>query len=385
MLIIATIIMHGDRRMISFDAFERGLKETGRPVVGCFPLYPPLELFHAMGFNPIVLWGLKPYITSTSASDKHVQTFACSVGRHVVEFLLSSKAAMVDSIFFYNACDTLRNLPEILSRNMCGDGRQVKFYHYHVPMQGFDGASGRDYFKGEISRLVSSIEKDHHVTFSNRSFQESVEKFRTMRDLCIKLQERVAIGQLGFGRYARAVHDSYLMPVEKAIDALKSLARESSASPRREGFHRVILSGILPPSPDLSDAMDRAGMVVVANDIASMHRSFQHTPRFDGDVGDYYVDFYSRHCPCPTLIFTADHRANYLVELAKRNGVEGMIFVGEKFCEYEYLEFPHIETIFKQNGIPVLSLERSIDDRDNIAPLKSRIEAFAEMLGSKGT
>ncbi|MBN2152392.1 MAG: 2-hydroxyacyl-CoA dehydratase [Candidatus Lokiarchaeota archaeon] len=370
--------------MKGFDALERALGESGRPVVCCFPLYPPLELFHAMGFNPIVLWGLKPFLASTSACDKHVQTFACSVGRHLTEFLLSGDVAGVDSVFFYNACDTLRNLPEILSRNMIGAGRQAKFYHFHVPMQGLGAGVGRDYFKGEVGRLASSLEKDCHVAFSNRNFQDSVEKYRKMRGLHAVLQERVARGQLGFGRYARAVHEGHLVPVEAAIDTLQSLAREPPSNPRREGLHRVMLSGIMPPPPELSDAIERAGLVVAANDIASMHRSFRHTPRFNGDVGDYYVDFYSRHCPCPTLLFTADQRAGYLADMAKDNGVEGVIFVGEKFCEYEYLEFPHIEKIFKQNGIHVLSLEVSIDDRDNVAPLEGRIEAFAELLGSEG-
>ncbi|MEX2755222.1 MAG: 2-hydroxyacyl-CoA dehydratase subunit D [Candidatus Sigynarchaeota archaeon] len=364
---------------------ERSLSESGQPVIGCFPLYPPLELFHAMGLNPIVLWGLKPYMASTSASDKHVQMFACSISRHLTEFLLSGGRTLVDGVFFYNACDTLRNLPEILHRNMRGDGHQVKFYHYHVPMQGIGAEPGQAYFKGEIGRLVASLEKDYHVTFSNRAFQESVEKFRTMRDLYLVLQERVAIGQLGFGRYARAVHEGYLQPVDKTIDMLRSLIQEPAAPPRRDISHRVMLTGILPPPPDLMDAMEHAGLVVVANDIASMHRSFWHTPRFNGNIGDYYVDFYTRHCPCPTLLFTADQRANYLFDLARRNKVEGMIFIGEKFCEYEYLEFPFIEKALKQSGIRVLSLELSIDDKDNIAPLKSRIEAFSELLGKTGS
>ncbi len=369
--------------MKGFDAHARILRESGKPVIGCFPLYPPLELFHAMGFNPLVLWGLKPYIASTSASDRHVQTFACSIGRHMAEFLLSDEAAIVESVFYYNACDTLRNLPEILSRNIGGNRDQTRFYHYHVPMQGLGGTAGRAYFKGEVERLISALEEGHHVTFSNRNFEESVEKFRTLRNLYAMLQEQVASGQLGFGRCARAVHEGYLMPVERTIDAYEELVRESATAPRREGLHRVMLSGIMPPPPDLSDAIEQAGLVVAANDVASMHRSLRYTPRFGGDVGDYYVDFYSRHCPCPTLLFTADQRAGYLVELAKSNGVEGMVFIGEKFCEYEYLELPHIEKVIKQNGIQVLSLELSIDDRDNIAPLKSRIDAFTELLGSK--
>ena len=84
------------------------------PILGCFPLYPPLELFHSMGFTPIVLWGLKNSVKKTSESNKHIQDFACSVARNLVEFLFSSVNNFISGFFTYNACDTLRNLPEII-------------------------------------------------------------------------------------------------------------------------------------------------------------------------------------------------------------------------------------------------------------------------------
>jgi benzoyl-CoA reductase/2-hydroxyglutaryl-CoA dehydratase subunit BcrC/BadD/HgdB len=373
--------------MKNFDALEHGLTESGKPVMGCFPLYPPMELFHAMGFNPVVLWGLKPYLPSSVQSDKHVQAFACSIGRHVVEFLLAGKAALIDNVFFYNACDTLRNLPEILSTSMACDKPRSHFYQYHVPMHNLGVPANRRYFSAEIERLVSILEADHHVSFSNRNFQESVEIYRKMRESCRLLQERVASGQLRFGRYAQAVHAGNFMPVERAIEHFDVLLKESTVKQRHDGGHRIMISGILPPPPAISDAIEGAGLVIAANDIASMQRSIQHTPRFDagGNAGAYYVDFYLHHCPCSTLLFTADQRVEYLVAMARRAGVEGLLFIGEKFCEHEYLEFPYIEKTFKQNGIPVLSLEVSIDDQDNIAPFKNRIDAFAEMLGSKGS
>ena len=47
----------------------RAIKQKGKHVIGCFPLYPPLELFHAMGFVPVVLWGLKGIVRPTTESD----------------------------------------------------------------------------------------------------------------------------------------------------------------------------------------------------------------------------------------------------------------------------------------------------------------------------
>jgi benzoyl-CoA reductase/2-hydroxyglutaryl-CoA dehydratase subunit BcrC/BadD/HgdB len=370
--------------MNRIDALVQGFKRPGRPVMGCFPLYPPVELLHSMGFDPVVLWGFNPHVVSAGEGDKHVQNFTCSVGRHLVDFLLSNGSHGIENVFFYNACDTLRNLPEILAESMVHEGRKAKFFHFHVPMQGLSAEPGRSYIKGEIGRLVTALEAASHIPFSSKIFRSSVELYNQMRATCIKLHDRVAAGQLSFTRYARAIHDGYLMPVAGAIERFDAMLQEPAEDLHRDVTVKVMISGILPPPPAVSDAIEQAGLVVAANDVASMQRSFQHTPRARDDPGDYYVDFYLHHCPCPTLLFTADQRIEYLLGQARRAGVDGLIFIGEKFCEYEYLEYPQVEAAFKKHGIPVLSLEVSIDDRDNVAPFKNRIDAFAELLGARG-
>jgi benzoyl-CoA reductase/2-hydroxyglutaryl-CoA dehydratase subunit BcrC/BadD/HgdB len=79
------------------------------------------------------------------------------------------------------------------------------------------------------------------------------------------------------------------------------------------------------------------------------------------------------------LLYTADNRLDHLLALIDSTGATGVIFLGEKFCEYEYFEFPFIEKQLKERGINVLALETSIDAVDSIAPVQNRIDAFAEL------
>ncbi|TAL34779.1 MAG: hypothetical protein EPN93_11645 [Spirochaetes bacterium] len=44
----------------------------GRRAIGCFPLYPPLELLHSMGLLPVVLWDFQDGARSVDASDRHL-------------------------------------------------------------------------------------------------------------------------------------------------------------------------------------------------------------------------------------------------------------------------------------------------------------------------
>ena len=103
-----------------FDMVEniKRAKKKGAKVVGCFPLYPPLELLHSFGLVPLVLWDMKEQVRILKESDSHLQSFTCSVARRLTEFLLSEEGSLLDGLLMYNACDTLRNMPEIIKRGL---------------------------------------------------------------------------------------------------------------------------------------------------------------------------------------------------------------------------------------------------------------------------
>ena len=60
---------------------------------------------------------------------------------------------------------------------------------------------------------------------------------------------------------------------------------------------------------------------------------------------------------------------------------DGFLFFGEKFCEYEYFEYPYLESRLKRMEIPSLSMEIAMDEGGASAEsARTRIEAFHELL-----
>jgi len=118
----------------------------------------------------------------------------------------------------------------------------------------------------------------------------------------------------------------------------------------------------------------------VGNDIASLGRSYASMPEIREDPGAYFLDFYYQHFPCPTLLYTGDRRTMSLLHLVEKTRAAGVIFMGEKFCEYEYFEFPHLTGRLKERGISTLEFEIAGYDTAHLSALESRIEAFAELL-----
>jgi benzoyl-CoA reductase/2-hydroxyglutaryl-CoA dehydratase subunit BcrC/BadD/HgdB len=69
-----------------------------------------------------------------------------------------------------------------------------------------------------------------------------------------------------------------------------------------------------------------------------------------------------------------------LRDLIEKRKAQGMMFVGEKYCEYEYLEIPFLRKMLATKNIANLEIEIAVDDADNVEALRTRIEAFSELL-----
>ncbi|MCX5848554.1 MAG: 2-hydroxyacyl-CoA dehydratase family protein [Deltaproteobacteria bacterium] len=366
-----------------FEALTR-LKKGSRPVIGCFPLYPPLELIHSMGLVPIVLWEIQDTVPHVQDADGHIQKYACSVSLCLAQLIMTSGKKLFDGLFFYNACDTLRNLPEILREGLIISGcGPLPIFRMHVPMTSSDQTTASDYLRGEIETCIRSLEKHYGVNFSEERFAESVSLYNRMRKLCMKLEKAVSDGRLPYADFSRTLMTINFLAVEEQIAFLKSkLADIELKKIPGAARTKVIVSGILPPPSAICEIIDQFGLRVVGNDVASQYRSYAKISKTGKDASFYYMHFYKNHFPCTTLLYAADRRIEAIENLVAERGANGFIFIGQKFCEYEYFEMPYLEKRLKDKEVTVLSIEISMDDNTAIETFRTRLEAFTEIISA---
>ncbi len=425
---------------------------ANKKILASFPLYPPVELFYAAGFTPVVLCGLKDSIDSLKESDRHLQSYACSVSRHLLQFLLGGAYKEIDGIFHYNTCDTLRNLPEIISEGLKEKMASLPFYAVHIPAGGLLHDCARKYFKEQISNLSDKLHEKGH-NFSPVEFWESIELYNKIRNHYIEFEGHVRSGAMSYLTFTEIIDagnfslpETHLAELQKisvafsgrdkslslpspspslypssssssspspspssssSLPLLPSSSSCSSSSPyssplssssqssalspylppteskKRGELPGVIISGILPPAPEIIAIVEEAGLRIAGNDVATQRRSYGYICEPHAEPIEYYTNYYSNHRPCPTLLYTADRRIDELKNYVEKAEARGIIFAGEKFCEYEYLEYPYLEKLFKEKNIPTLTLEFSAEDSPGLGSLKTRIEAFAELLTQK--
>lgn len=336
-----------------------------------------------MELEPVVMWGLSPFFPKTSKSDHHLQPFVCSVARHVTEFVLSRAGQLLDGLFMYNACDTLRNLPEILRSGLEKEGRHLPMVNIHIPMVPRLHTDALRYLRQGVKALIEKLETTFGKSFSEKRFEESVGLYRRARKLTQQLEREVADGRMGFKEFAGLIQGNYFRSLHGQIEVLQASRERIKKDPLTSGLDesagRIIMSGILPPPSGICSAIEESGLRVAGNDIASLARSYSYTPETAASPADYYADFYVQHHPCTTLLGSSDDRIAVLDALIEEREARGIIFLGEKFCEYEFFEFPYLEKRFKEKGLHTLLLEFATEDR-SLGALKTRIEAFSELM-----
>jgi benzoyl-CoA reductase/2-hydroxyglutaryl-CoA dehydratase subunit BcrC/BadD/HgdB len=323
-----------------FDMVEniKRAKKKGAKVVGCFPLYPPLELLHSFGLMPVVLWDMKEQVRILKESDRHLQSFTCSVARRLAEFVLSEEGSLLDGLLMYNACDTFRNMPEIIKRGLGEKGKTLPLLKFHVPMVPPNQTDSTGYLADRIHELVIEIESAFGVRFSSERFLASVRLYNTIRKLSLEMETLVAEGRMSYVDFSRLVRKGYFTTPEDHVSALEDAINKAKSNPTKNSFDgkKIIVSGILPPPDALCAIIEEAGMRVAGNDVSSQARSYSYIPQETGVPAAYYVDFYQNHYPCTTLLYSSDERLKALNALIEKRGARGLIFIGEKFCEYEW-------------------------------------------------
>ena len=187
---------------------------------------------------------------------------------------------------------------------------------------------------------------------------------------------------MGFAEFSRIVTAGHFTPPEEQIQILEAALAATAERTGKQGIP-VILSGILPPPASVAEAIEAAGLTVAGDDIALISRTVARAPAVDSDPARYYAQFYANHFPCTTLLYQGDRRIKAMADLIEATGAAGVIFIGEKFCEYEYFEFPFMEKQLQEMGVATLTLEVAMDDRDHVDGFRTRIEAFAELLAGR--
>lgn len=150
------------------------------------------------------------------------------------------------------------------------------------------------------------------------------------------------------------------------------------------GTPRVIVTGtpMAIPNWKVPHLIETGGAVIVAEELCTGLRYFENEVAEDaGTLDSIMENVAARYLGVNCAVFTPNTgRMERLVQLVREYNADGVIHCTLSFCDPYAVEANRVEKILKEENIPLLKIETGYDQED-AGQLKTRIEAFIEMLG----
>ncbi|PVX23358.1 MAG: 3-hydroxyacyl-ACP dehydratase [Candidatus Bathyarchaeum sp.] len=379
-----------------FGRREKELREqkaAGKKVIGYSCIFAPIEMILAADAIPVRV-GSGWYDTA-KLGDRIMPVEICPVIRSTVGAKMVSLSPFLelsDAIVIPLTCDGRTKLSEILS-----DYKQV---WYMNPPRVKDDTHTLSMWKEETLVIKEKIEKLTGNKITRKNLKAAIETMQQATKAFRRLQELRKGSPVINGRDAMLVNQTSLwdniqrwtQKVNELCDELEKRVEQKEYSSYPD-TPRVMITGtpmIWPDSwkvPNLIEESNPQGVVVV-DEQCSGDRILYDPVGVDewtmNDMVNAISERYLMACTCPC--FTSEHgnedRINWIVDRIKEYKVDGVIYYVVRGCILYAMEYARIKRVLDQMGIPVYYLDTEYT-REDVGQMKTRVEAFLEMLEAR--
>jgi benzoyl-CoA reductase/2-hydroxyglutaryl-CoA dehydratase subunit BcrC/BadD/HgdB len=351
------------------------------PAVGYVCGYVPEEVILAAGLHPVRVGGRPGPV---GPADSRLQSFACSFARACLDGLLTLTGSEVAGVVFAYTCDSLRAAAESWRIHAPRD----TFFHFlNLPAR-LEGRGVEDYTRAALSRFALSLEA---VEGGRPVTGESLEAAARLTAAV-----RAGLGRLAEVRSARpdilpgstfiaVARGATVLEREEAARDLDTLAADLEAAveagplpdDRAGSRPRVLVTGGFLETEGPLRLIEEAGLDIVADDLCLGGRALAFGAG-DGRALARLAALYLRRVPCPTK-HPPERRFTFVCDEAARHGVDGVVFLLQKFCDPHAFDYPELRARLGSAGYPSLLLEVEQGALSRGQAL-TRLEAFAEGL-----
>ena len=341
--------------------------------IGFFCPYVPEELIHAAGALPLRLMGIS---TKMSHVPAHLPPHCCYLVKSSLESLLRGELDLLKGIIFSHTCDAMQGLADIWAFQR----RTPLQFNFMMPSR-LDSELARHFLRAEIERLKAFLESSVGK-ITSQNLNASIQLFNrireTLREIYIRRQE--GHSQISDRDFARIIQAGYLMDRQRyselLTDVLNSMPDKTEES---EKPVPIFLAGNVTHSGFYFSLFEEAGAMVVQDNLCSGTRFLRLRVSEDIDPIEgltlrYFTSFF-----CPTKHKGPYDHMETLLKEVQESGAKGVVFLLYKYCEAHYFDYPDLKHALESKGIASLLLEVE-DPSNSIGQLKTRIQAFVEML-----
>lgn len=371
----------------------RELKEQGKKVIGYMCMFAPVELILAADAIPIRV--SSGWYDPSKQGDKIVPVEVCPIIRSTIGTKmigLSPFLEMCDAVIIPPTCDGMTKLGEILS-----DEKSV--WTLLAPRIKDDPRS-LIFWKEEIKEIKKKIETLTGVKITAKRLRTAIELRQKASLAFRRLQDIRKVSPVIMGRDAMLVNQAitwddtqrWTERTTQLCDELEKRTKEKEYACSEE-TPRVMITGTPMFWPDnwkiphLVEEARPQGLIA-ADELCSGDRILYDPVGVDewnekdmlNAIGERYL--MTSTCPCFTSADGNEDRINWLLDRIKEFKIDGVIYYTVKGCILYAMEYARVKQVLDKMKVPVYYLDTEYT-REDVGQLKTRIEAFMEMLDTR--
>lgn len=372
--------VHGLRIKELLDA-----QAEGRKVIGSFCVFVPEELVLAVDGVLVGLCSGADF--AVEEVEKYLPRNTCALIKSALGFKLGQVCPYLESadlIVGENTCDGKKKAYETMG------GLVPKVYVMDLPQM--KTAEGRALLKSEYQRFFNKMEELSGRKITPASLKKGIQTVNAKRRALARLNalrakdpapisglDALLINQVSF--YDNPIR--FTDAVNRICDELEQrVAQEQGVFP--QGAKRVLLSGcpMAVPNWKVPWILETSGAVIVGEESCVGERGLRNSVDDSAESVEGLLDaIVDRYFDIDCAVFTPNpDRPRHVREMAAAYNAQGVIHYSLQFCQPYQMEAIPMERGLKNDGIPTLRLETDYGAED-AGQLKTRIEAFLEMLG----
>ncbi|MCX8083245.1 MAG: 2-hydroxyacyl-CoA dehydratase family protein [bacterium] len=179
---------------------------------------------------------------------------------------------------------------------------------------------------------------------------------------------------------------SFLLPAKDWTEKAEVLYREMiNEKIERDYKKRILLTGspVIFPNFKILEIMEDAKCYIGADILCSAYGHLFDPVEVDEETESGIIRALTLKyiapsiCPC---FLGVDKLLNAVLENVEKYSIDGVVYYNLRLCNVFEMDIPVLRSVLKNKGIPFLALKTDFS-REDAGQLKTRLEAFMEMLG----
>jgi len=361
-------------------------KKQGRKIIGTFCVYVPEELILAV--DGVCIGLCAGADVGTDEAEKYIPRNTCALIKAFMGFKLAGLCPYVqtaDLIVGETTCDGKKKAYELFDEMIKG-----KLYVMEIPNK--KGQDDKALWLNEIQRFSAKLEeisgkkitpeklKEASTVVNNkRKALQRLASLRSADPSPISGLDALLVNQVAF-------YDDPLRFTAKVNELCDELTVRVKAGKgvSAKGNPRILISGspMAIPNWKIHAIVEGSGATIVGeescvgerNFASLMDESFSSVNEGLRNIADRYLTI---NCAC----FTPNNERLIDIEtIAKRVKADGILHYAIQFCTPYMIEATKVRKVAEKRKIPFLRIETDYSMED-MGQLKTRIEAFLEMMG----